>query len=306
MEKMRFEQFADMIVNNIKDYLPGSFADASVELQKMTKINDVVLTGLTIRSIYSNISPSIYLDQYYQYYLDGSDMNDILRDIADERIAHEVRDDFDVSRITDFQRVKDSIVPRIISEEWNKALLELRPHTDVADLAVTYHIVLHRDETGTSSIPITYQLLESWGVGVGTLHEVAVRNMTDMLPSTLESLSSVLSSFIGAGPCGNPSDDPCDGLNDTLFVLSNIDRVNGSSAILDKAMMDSIVERFGEGFYLLPSSVHEWLILASGDGINPSILTDMVQQVNAGEVAIEERLSSHVYRYTASEGLICA
>ena len=40
MERMRFEQFTDAVVNNIKDYLPGGFADASVELQTITKNND--------------------------------------------------------------------------------------------------------------------------------------------------------------------------------------------------------------------------------------------------------------------------
>jgi hypothetical protein len=70
-------------------------------------------------------------------------------------------------------------------------------------------------------------------------------------------------------------------------------------------MMDRILDKFGSDFYLLPSSIHEW-ILVSDTGLNPAFLTSMVREVNAGEVALEERLSSHVYRYTASEGLICA
>ena len=103
-------------------------------------------------------------------------------------------------------------------------------------------------------------------------------------------------------------DDSSDGLftqDDMMFILTSEQKLNGAANILDKAMMDMILDKFGSDFYLLPSSIHEWLVLPDS-GLNPAFLTSMVQEVNAGEVAIEERLSSHVYRYTASEGLICA
>ena len=304
MDKMTFEQFTDAIVNNIKDYLPGGFADASVALQTITKNNDHKLTGLTIRSTSSNISPTIYLEQYCEEYKDGADIRNILSDIADVRLRHEVRDCFDIRQITDFGLVKDKIVPRLSSLEWNSDLLEIRPHTQIADLAVTYCIMLKADNTGVTSIPVTFQLMETWGVDVVTLHELAVRNLTRLFPTTFVSMSSMLRGLLPA----IEEDDSSDGLipqDDMMFILTSDQKLNGAANILDKAMMDSILERFGSDFYLLPSSIHEW-ILVSDKELNPSFLTSMVQEVNAGEVALEERLSSHVYRYTASEGLICA
>ena len=169
---------------------------------------------------------------------------------------------------------------------------------------VIYYVMLAQDETGVASIPVTFKLMETWEVEVDTLHELALQNLTRLFPTTFVSMSSMLRGLLPA----IEDDDSSDGLftpDDMMFILTSVQKLNGAANILDKAMMDRILDKFGSDFYLLPSSIHEW-ILVSDTGLNPTFLTSMVREVNAGEVALEERLSSHVYRYTASEGLICA
>ena len=300
--KMMFEQFTIEVVNRIKEFLPDSFADATVELNSVTKNNDLVLTGLIVRSTASNMSPTIYLDQFYEQYRSGEEMNNILADIADLRLRHELKDCFNVEQITDFSEVRDRIVPRICDAEWNSSLLETRPHTVIADLAVTYHILLTLGEYGSASVPVTYQLMESWGLDTMFLHELALQNMATLIPSTLQSMSTVLSSLI------TDEEDLIScvpSFDDYMFILSNEQKVNGSSAILDREFMLSIIDQFGQDFYLIPSSVHEWILINS-DNMDPMMLSSMVCEVNAGVVSPEDRLSSHAYRYTASEGLIPA
>ena len=68
---MRFEEFADIVVEKIREYLPETFAEASVELKTVIKNNDLKLTGITIRREESNICPTIYLEQYYKAYEAG-------------------------------------------------------------------------------------------------------------------------------------------------------------------------------------------------------------------------------------------
>ena len=305
--KMRFEQFTEEVVNKIREFLPESFANASVELQTVTKNNDLKLTGLTIRCADNNICPTIYLEQFYDKYQSGEDMGKILSNIADVRVRNEVKNGFDVEQITDFERVKDMIVPRLIGKEWNKSLLEQRPHKIVADLAVTYHIMLKQDIDGTASAPITYALMQGWGVDVDTLHELALRNMPVLLPSTFQSMSSVLSEMIYK----DMDDEDAERLladmvpqDDLMFVLSNKQKVNGAAALLDKDIMQKIVEKFGEDFYILPSSIHECIIVSADADMDTSQLTAMIQEVNAGQVAPDERLSDHPYRYTLEDGLL--
>ena len=305
MDKMSFEEFTTTVSNRIGDYLPESFKNAKYELSTVAMNNGFMLTGLTIRGNTSNTSPMIYLDQFYEAYMHGRDIEDILRDIAQVRVETEVKNSFGVENITDFDLVKDKIVPRLSNAEWNSGLLEVRPHTQIADLAVTYHVMFAKNETGVASVPVTFNIMEMWGVDVETLHELAVKNLTELFPSTFVSMSSMLHGLLPSVGNDDDSSDDLASQDDIMFVLTSDQNLNGAANILDSHMMDRILDKFGEEFYLLPSSIHEWIIVSS-KGVNPSFLTSMVREINADEVALEERLSSHVYRYTASEGLICA
>ena len=65
----------------------------------------------------------------------------------------------------------------------------------------------------------------------------------------------------------------------------------------------TVIEKLGNDFYVLPSSVHECLVVPADKKFDASDLTRMVREVNATEVLPEERLSNRVYRYTVSEGI---
>ncbi len=301
MEKMSFDVFAKAVVEKIREYLPESFANASVDLQTVVKNNDLKLTGLTIRSAENNICPTIYLEQFFEKYQSGEDMDEVLENIADVRLRNEVKETFDVGQITDFDRVREKIVPRLISKEWNRELLELRPHKIIADLAVTYHIMMGNDFSGIASSPITNSLMEAWGVDVDTLHDQAIQNMPRLLPSTFQSMSSVLTSMLGEDAEEMLSVMPP--ADEAMFVLSNDQKVNGAAALLDKEIMKTVIERVGNAFFVLPSSVHECLIVPATADMEVSSLVSMVRDVNQSQVAPDERLSDSVYVYTEEGGL---
>ena len=85
--------------------------------------------------------------------------------------------------------------------------------------------------------------------------------------------------------------------DDKLFVLTNNQKLNGAAALLDEKMMEQIAERVGNDFYILPSSVHEVLIVPKEAGMDFKDLEAMVQEVNATQVAPQDKLSDHVYQY---------
>ena len=87
---------------------------------------------------------------------------------------------------------------------------------------------------------------------------------------------------------------------DTMFVLTNDTKVNGAAAILNDDTRQEIADKVGD-FYVLPSSVHETLIIPKDAGMELRDLEQMVQEVNQTQVAPQERLSNHVYEYDAKE-----
>ena len=89
--------------------------------------------------------------------------------------------------------------------------------------------------------------------------------------------------------------------NPSMYVLSNADKLNGAAALLDAKTMEDISEKLGGDFIVLLSSIHETIVLPGNEDIDRSTLEAMVQDVNADQVAPEERLSDHVYMYGSQE-----
>lgn len=302
---MDFEAFKNEVADRIKDFLPVDYIDSNILVQTVQKNNES-LEAITISSPESNVSPTIYLNNFYEDYENGRDIEDILTDIANIRVEHEVDKDFDVTHITEYSRVKDKIAARMVGIEGNDALLDQRPHETMDDLAVTYCIMLGEDGNGSMSVPITNQLMDTWDVTQADLHALAKENLNVLTPSTFKPMSEVMAEMMipqlmdDMGVDRTTAEQIIKDMippEDMMYVLSNEQKLNGAAALLDENMMAHITETLGDDFYILPSSIHETLIVSAKSGMELQDLESMVQEVNATQVAPQDRLSDHVYRY---------
>lgn len=191
MANMTFEEFQQEIADQIKDHLPEKYQDSQVHLQEVQKNNEV-LHGITITSSDSNMSPNIYLESFYDKYQEGEDLDSILDAIADIRVSNEMDQDFDVTKITDFDQVRDKLAARMVGMEDNADYLAQRPHTQMDDLAVTYCVMVGENDKGSMSVPVTQQLMDNWGVTVEELHDIAKANQDELSPSTFRSMNEVM------------------------------------------------------------------------------------------------------------------
>lgn len=294
MDKMTFEEFLNYVKDAIKGFLPDKYQDCNVAINEVLKNNDTKLHALTVSSPEGNVAPTIYMEQFYADYKDGQDISDVLEEIARVRVDHEVGQDMDVSHIMDYSQVENRITARLINAEKNAEYLADKPHKVVDDLAVVYSINLGEHEGGTMSVAVTNNLLENYGVTVDELHEAALRNMDELSQSQFKSMGQVMMEMMGED---FPQEmlPPDDG---AMFILSNSSKLFGASALLDKKVMDDISQKLGD-FYILPSSVHETIIVPKRAGVELNELENMVQEVNSTQVAENEQLSDHVYAYDA-------
>ncbi len=305
MEKMEFGQFSDIVLQSIRDYLPETFKEAEVELNTVTKTNDLRLTGLTIRSIESNVSPTIYLESFFNRYKNGEeDLDRILSDIADIRMKHEISDRFNVDEILDWERVCHNIVPKIVNRWWNEKLLMERPFTLVCDdLVCIYQVLLSQEqefEGRNASVAVNNKLMKSWRTDVETLHELALANMVNLAPPVFQPMSAILKSM----GCGTDLLEDFDTTNEKMYVLTNKQQINGAAAILDGKFMNDIVSQLGS-FTVIPSSTHELILVKEDDNVISSAeLKNTICFINESEVMLEDRLSDHAYYYSVENGLV--
>ena len=73
-----FEKFKDYIVENITEYLPQQYEDARISIDKIVKNNDMVLDGLHIFQENTNVTPVIYVNQEYERYKEGENLDEIV------------------------------------------------------------------------------------------------------------------------------------------------------------------------------------------------------------------------------------
>lgn len=292
---MDYTKFKEMVAEHILEYLPDSYADAEVSVQTVIKNNSVHLDGLTIRDPGSNICPNIYLNQYFEQYEDGRSFDDIMSELASVRMRSCENPFPEISDLSYLEKIKGKIHAKLVNRSRNEEYLHGKPFTPVADLAVIYYIEMNQSEYGNASVVITDDILDIYGISVSELHAIALTNMQGkkaQFLSMADMLKSMMPEF----------DDTIDQADVPMYVLTNSEKHNGAAMLLDVCTMDHIAKRIGMSFYILPSSIHETIFVPASitDSNSLDSIVEMVVEINGSQVAPEEVLSNHVYRYDYS------
>ena len=163
------------------------------------------------------------------------------------------------------------------------------PHFKYLDFAIIFQILLDKNSYGNASITIHEQLLNKWRLSIDDLLNVALINTPLLLPHQLLNLNDLIPSDIF--PC-TFADELVD-----MYVLTNTNKINGASAILYDGLLNQISKKLHSDLVLLPSSIHEFIILPHNNDMSFNAMTEMVNSVNETSVSDEEILSDHVYFY---------
>ena len=295
---MTYQEFKQTISNNISTRL-GS--DYRVSLQDIMKNNDTHLDGLTILSPGSNISPTIYLNYYYDRYLSGKSLSSILEDIMHSYYKNMPKQNIDISFFTDFSRVKERIIFKLVNYDRNKELLGKVPHVRYLDLAIIFNCFVNCTEEGCATILIHHHHLSFWNISTEELYSLAMKNTPQLLQYHLQNMSDVILDLF----CGEQSHLSKESIPDfPMYVLSNITKLNGSGCILYEDLLSDIAEKLDCDFYILPSSVHEVLLIPAESASSHEELSSMVREINNTQLSREEVLSDRVYFYSRQSGKI--
>lgn len=187
---------------------------------------------------------------------------------------------------TNYENVKKNLRARLYRENVPAEVKRSAKGYGFDDLIIVpYCNVEMGEESG--SIKILKAHLEQWGVSEDEVIDQAIANMEEI--TKMQGLFSFVARQMGmdADDMGDRSEEP--------MIVSTDDTSFGAGGILTK--IDYFKERFTNGFYVLPSSLHEVLVVPAIEGQDVESLTEMVQAVNATEVAPEEVLSSKAYAF---------
>ena len=234
-------------------------------------------------------------------------METVCRKIAD--IVIEAPIQVDLKAILNYEDVKDKLFIRVSSAEANKEVLENAPHQLKEDLAITYHVVVGKDQDGLSSMFIKNDLLEQYGISAEQLHEDAMKSSPHVMIPEVSSIGALIDEMYQKNILMLTPDER-EMLQETLqessemptfFVVTNTERIDGAGVIFYPEFMDNMGELLGNDFFILPSSIHEMLVLPDDGQVDAEMLRDMVKEVNATQVAPAERLTNDVYHFDTKD-----
>lgn len=285
-------KFYNNVAENISKVLGSGVI---VDLQEVTKVN-LTLDGLTIRKQGENIAPTIYLNQYFNQFNDGRAMDDIVQDIIkvyENNQPENIMDVFKTEDFYDFEKMKEKIVLKVINTGRNLDLLEQVPHLDMEGLglSVVFYVSLMTGEQ-SAGILIKNEHLKLWEKTVSDLLTVAEVNTNRMHAFVVKSMNEVLSGMFGFEEDLIPEDVPA------LYVLTDENKTFGASQLYLKDKIREFAEKNSCDVYILPSSVHELLLLRDDfPNIKPEFLKEMVREVNATEVSEQDFLCDGAFLY---------
>ena len=278
------KEFCLYVESHILNYLPEMEGKKAI-VQKVKKNNQISMMGLSIGEQKNYLLPVLYLEPFYRNYLGGQPLDETMQEIARVYKGHQIGFYLDEDKISDYEHIKKNLFYRIVNYEKNKEVLKYAPHERFLDLAVTYRWAAYRNHDGMASAMVRNKELLMWGVSKDQMMRDAKENTEKIFPPVMRKVQSVLPIRIIEGEI-------------PLFVMSNGDYMNGASVILYKDVLRDFAKYMECDLYILPSSIHEVIILLDDEyAKSPEELAMMVKETNRMVVDREEILSDHVYYY---------
>lgn len=276
---MNYTEFMNAMLCEIRGQVD---AQVRTELYTVTKNNGTRRTGILFKQEDSNLAPTIYLEEFYQKYLKGQQVPDLADSICSIYQEIRVKKTCDCQNLFDFNHVKEHIVYKLIRRDANEELLKQIPYEPFLDLAVVYYIQIDNTRFGSAAIQIRNEHLRYWRVEKEEIRRLAEKNTQRIYPVQIRQIVRF------------------------MYVATNEQCSLGAAVMRYPDFREKVRGMIRGDFYILPSSIHEVILVPESFGLEPERMQEMVKEINQTGVAPEEVLSDSVYYFDGEEIRIVA
>lgn len=294
---LRYEGFRNVLLSQMRKRLSGKLGIKRISRREAIKNNDTVMEMLLVELEDGRAAPILYLEDLYKMYQEGETMEELLQGLCElftTYSAVQIPLENKLSELLDdFEKVKPLIEFRLINGARNKRRMKGKPFSRMGEFLLSYQIQVGDGNGGIYSTQITEDMLREWGIDEAELHEIAVANMD--LPQNYLLQPMEEATGIRIDPSVKPEDRP------EMFILTSKMKINGATVIFSEEVRQEVGEQVGGDYYLLPSSIHEWVVIPKRWARSSQEMENMVQEVNADSTEEEEFLSNHAYEYDVAK-----
>lgn len=316
-----YESFCQTMLSMVEKRVPDG---ARVCRHTIYKNNNCRREALCILEEGSNVSPTIYLDSYYDELISGISMERIAEEILEEYRINRCSLFLDVEEFQNFERVRPRIVFKLVNYEKNRAMLEQVPHRRFLDLAVVYYFMIENHFIGNGTAVIYHQQLNSWNVTEEELFAVASENTPKLLGCVITPMEDVIAELLcrdlahqmGAHPgSADFAEGQIEGLaaqilenllpekRYNMYVCSNTERCYGAAALMNRDLLTGFAAGKGS-FFAIPSSIHEAILIPKTEPVTAAELQELLREINEVLEDDQEYLSDQIYCYDGETGCL--
>ena len=291
---MKYQEFVEQVVIDIRKYLPMKLQNAKIETARVEKLQNAGYYGISVQPETGRIGVSFDLQPFYQSYLENMDFEDELLTIA-QVIRNGLKNPpvFSIGEMNNYAVMKETLMIQLVPIEGNELMLATIPHVKWKDLAIIYRFTSDCEQEGIATMLITNTLLAQYGITKEQLHEDALTYAPINFPFCIRDLNEIL-----AGGSEEFAKQPSS-TKSQLLVASCYPASNGAGCIFYPGFLQQAAERIGGSFFVLPSSVHEVILVPDDGSIDYQALLKSVAEVNMREVKQSDFLANNVYHYDA-------
>lgn len=301
---MNKDDFIKKVISEFKDYLhPAIREEITIEECDVVKANDITYHGMCIKRKSSIMAPNIYLDEVYDNYCEGEDYDDLMFKLAVTYLDAVASEPAGAVPMPEDIKDKSLCGLRLLSKKGNKKYLNDLVWKDFGvGLVMTADICVPDANGGEWRTKIPKDLLRGCGISneeffKDIIYSNSVNFPAIMCPLDMDCATGMLGKNL-------LEDETCE-CNSEVYILTTSRSCYGAVAMVYPQVLTKVSERLGGDFYVIPSSVHEVLIVPNSELTNPNALSEMLQSTNKMLQSPDTFLSdSLLYYSTAKKKLI--
>ena len=284
---MSYPEFTELILEAVKALLPE---DVNAEIFKTEKLNQCTKYGIIFKKKDLNYAPIIYMDPFLEAFHSGYTVEALAEEVYRCYIEEGCPIQDEVRDFLSFETAKDKIFVKLVNFDKNKSLLEDIPYRRFLDFAVIPYYEVENEAIFKGCIMIRQEHLKAWNMEEEALLDWAVEHTRICKKMVFRPIKEMIDDYFGA--------DAFRGHAESIYVMTNHEKFLGAVQLSFPGMITQISQKLGGDYFMIPSSVHEWIFLAAEDMSFAGVLWKIVQDVNRKEVQEEEFLSGNLYYYS--------
>ncbi len=263
-----------------------------LDIREVNKVQGESYCGISFKKENAHIEGILDMREPFRHYLSGEPFEGILAETR-QRLAEQLKamPEVDPLILLNYQDMRSKLMTELIPQHGNEEMLSGVPYKAIEDLALIYRIDLGESSNGRMTVLVTNRMLKEFGVSAEQLHQDALDNGLLNNPGILKTMQEVMSGIMGM----ELEEPECD--HPAMYVASNQNSFMGASVIFYPGYLEAAAKRINGDFFILPSSIHEVLLIPDDGNVDYLDLEAMVKSVNESQVMPADRLSDHVYHY---------